>query len=509
MEGWHRRTVLATGVGLAVGSGAASVGAGQDDSEGEDDTTGAGDPDFERPTEVAWRYDGSFIISRTVATDGRVYTQAAGGVTAIEAADGEFAWETGDIGAFGTLSLEDDTLYVAGDPIQAVDADKGDRRWESELSSTELVVGHETVFTSVDGTVYALDATDGSIRWERESVTVDTDDGQETVDELAIGDVGGDAVYVTGSNHSGGGSAIIALEPETGDAFAWVTYGIELSNLTVGAGHVAGYGVGDETAVVFDVLARELVIQTGTFSHSISGGAFFANGRNEFVVYDLSAGGERAWERESYYAHSQPVVVGNTVIAAHGSADAGSGERIIAYDLETGNEQWQYDLDGEEWTSGAIDTSIVVDENTVYVPRGGELVALRTTNGQDDTDEVGADESDDSGDTDETDDTDDDSGTDGTDDDSGTDDTGADDDGGADGSDNGGDEDGADSDTEDDGTGNESGDDSGTPAPATEENDLSIDTDSLPGFTTVTGIVGGGLGLEWLRRRAEADDPAE
>lgn len=501
MECWHRRTVLATGVGLAVGSGAASVGAGQDDSVGEDDTTGAEDPDFERPTEIAWRYDGPFIISRTVAGDDRVYTQAAGGVAAIEAADGELAWETGEIGAFGTLALENDTLYVAGDPIQAIDADTGDRRWQSEISSTELAVGHETVYTSADETVYALNAADGSIRWEREYATVDTDDGQMTIDELAIGDIGDGAVYITGSNPGGGGSTIVALEPETGETLAWVTYGTELSNLAVGAGHVAGYGVGDETAVVFDVLARELIVQTGTFTHSISGGTFFANGRNEFTVYDLSSGGEQTWELESYYAHSQPVVVGNTVIAAHGSAEADSGERIIAYDLETGNEHWRYDLEGEEWTSGAIDTSIVVDENTVYVPRGGELVALRTTNGQDDGDDAGGDESDDDpGATDETDEADAAESDESDESDDTGDDPGADEDRDDDGTDTGSDENGTEGDT---------GDDSETAVPANEENDLSIDTDGLPGFTTVTGIVGGGLGLEWLRRRARKDDSSE
>lgn len=35
------------------------------------------------------------------------------------------------------------------------------------------------------------------------------------------------------------------------------------------------------------------------------------------------------------------------------------------------------------------------------------------------------------------------------------------------------------------------------------------DTDGSPGFTAGAGLLGGALDLEWLRRRDDADEPAE
>ncbi|SFS92612.1 hypothetical protein [Halostagnicola kamekurae] len=40
-------------------------------------------------------------------------------------------------------------------------------------------------------------------------------------------------------------------------------------------------------------------------------------------------------------------------------------------------------------------------------------------------------------------------------------------------------------------------------------NERTDDSDSIPGFTTGTGLLGGALSLEWLRRRAVTDEPDE
>lgn len=40
-------------------------------------------------------------------------------------------------------------------------------------------------------------------------------------------------------------------------------------------------------------------------------------------------------------------------------------------------------------------------------------------------------------------------------------------------------------------------------------NESADDSDSVPGFTAGTGLLGGALSLEWLRRRAVTDEPDE
>ncbi|ELZ21536.1 pyrrolo-quinoline quinone [Haloterrigena salina JCM 13891] len=40
-------------------------------------------------------------------------------------------------------------------------------------------------------------------------------------------------------------------------------------------------------------------------------------------------------------------------------------------------------------------------------------------------------------------------------------------------------------------------------------NEIADETDGAPGFSAGAGLVGGGLTLEWLRRRVTADESAE
>ncbi|MFP8958407.1 PQQ-binding-like beta-propeller repeat protein [Natrialbaceae archaeon A-CW3] len=509
MPDWHRRNVLAMGAALSTAGVLASIGStAADDGEGDEDSRSHG----KRPTEVAWQYDGPHTISTTVTDDDRVYTLSDGRVYGIDAEDGSPSWETDDIGAGRSLAIDGDTLYVAADPIQAIDADTGEIQWQSEISSLEMAVGHDTVYTSSDDTVYALDADDGSIRWERESVTVETVDGEETAEELRLGDVAEDAVYVFDSSYAAGRAGMFAgLDPTTGETQVTVDHDESVTLLTAGSGHV-GIFPGYDATYLYEMSTQEVVGNTSiTLTHTITDETYFATGRDgSLSTWDLSDSGELAWTLEAY--HSLPELVDNTVITAFGPDSASmpdeedDEDRVMAFDLETGDELWRYVFDEREWFGP--ETSIVADENAVYVSRSGELWKLQA---KEDRDE-GADDGDDGDDTDagdgesddkcecpEDEDQDDERGS--NDDECGSDPADEDQDESGNGDDS---RDGDGDDSDDEQTGVESEEESaGT--------NVMDDADGSPGFTIGTGLVGGVLGLEWLRRQRQntVEEPDE
>lgn len=399
MEKFNRRTLMAAGTTLAAGglfgSTSAAVdehGDDEDEGEGEDSST-----DFERPDGVAWSHDGPHDIDATVATDGRVYTVADGGVYALDTEDGSLLWETGDVGAARTLSVEGDTVYTAGDPVQAIDAETGEIRWESDASSQpiepeaelaswfdtrdeEIAVGHGMVYTSEDDTVYAIDAENGSIAWKRDEIVVVTDDGEMVAEELRMGDVSEDAVYVFEESFGDGGM-FAELEPATGETVQTVASDESVSHLVAGSGHVAvvpGY----DSSHLYDMSTQEMVDGSGpSYAHSIVDDTYFASiTAGFFRTYNLSADATHLWDSEQPWRHGPPVLADGTVIAPFGP-QAGESEvededGLMAFDRDSGEEAWEYTFDEPGWAWR--DVRIETDEDTVYVSRDGELLALRS-----------------------------------------------------------------------------------------------------------------------------------
>ncbi|WP_226041042.1 PQQ-binding-like beta-propeller repeat protein [Natrinema sp. DC36] len=381
---WKRRSVLATGAALSIGTGLTSVGG----AEADTDELPNGGADFTRPDGVAWRYDGPHDMRSATVEDDRLYTENDGTVYAIDTADGSLVWETGDIGADGPPVVEGGMVYVAGEPVQALDAETGEVNWESEFESFEMAVGHGMVYTSEDGTVYALDAKDGSIEWERNELTVEWETSGETeeftVDSLEAGDTDDNLVYVSG-NVEPWTLTVAGLDPMTGK-LEMTMGGMES---VVGFAAESGYmGIQSnlDYTYLYNISTKERVGSVyPSGDYTFSGDGFFGANRYGVVsAYDLSAGGELAWEME--YAQSLPQVVGNTAIALYGPSplqhtpeESEDEDRVVAYDLATGEEQWRYVFDEREWTaSDGPSTGVEIDENAIYVSRDGELLALRS-----------------------------------------------------------------------------------------------------------------------------------
>ncbi|WP_114575435.1 PQQ-binding-like beta-propeller repeat protein [Saliphagus sp. LR7] len=404
MRKLDRRTLMAAGTTLAAGGLLGSTATAQegDDGEGGAEGGGSGNGDFGRPDGVAWRYDGSYRIDTTVATGGRVHTQENGSISTLDAEDGSLEWETDDIGASGAPVVEGDAVYTAGESIRAFDAETGEERWESEVGGNGIAVAHGTVYTSAEGTLYALDADDGSIRWERDSFEVSwelgEDEFEKTGEEVTLGDADEEGVYASSPLPDSGNSGIAAFDPETGETEWSLSHFMDIETLTAGSGHVAVWSGGDQIAYLYPMGAQERVVSDLAEDILITDGIFFTNGPYEFTAYDLSDGVEQTWQYEgdAIFPYSVPVVVGDTVVTAHATPKVGgegTDERIVAYDLSTGEERWQYAFDGSEWSHGGF-TWVAADEDTVYVSRNDELLALRS--GLDDRDGSEDDESGDS-----------------------------------------------------------------------------------------------------------------
>ncbi|WP_306057873.1 outer membrane protein assembly factor BamB family protein [Natronococcus wangiae] len=546
MPDWHRRSILATGAALSAGSVLASVGVGASES---DDGVDLPDPDLDsdpepdedwasyrggpghtgfvengydldgESLEAAWSADHD---GRVAVADGTVYTSNADGVVALDADDGSTVWENTDLDASDPV-VADETVYLIGDEVVALDAEDGTVRWETDFEPEDPVsrhtVAYDAVYVVADGTLSALEAGDGSVRWEIDSVTFEHWDGEEQAYEFVRSPAAANGVVYAATEQT-----VLALEPETGAEVWRYDEGSYIDILQ--PIHA------NSTAVVVEWSTVEKAVHdpyTGEMerlipfetSHDLGlDEEIYATGDHHGFYGGSIEGDEYGWDVSVAYNAGQPVISGDTVYVYFGTASGEWGdydEQLVALDKYDGTEKWT--LSEADAPVGLVRA---ISDGTLYVDHDGELVALRegTDDGDDEDDETDDEETkddEDDGD-DETDsdcpneDTESDCPSDG--DDGEEDDTG--DGGGSGGS--GGDEGGSGDDeggSGDDGDeGNDESDDGtgGNGDDATDPEDEADDTDTddgMPGFTTGAGIVGGAVGLEWLRRRADEDEPAE
>lgn len=537
---WKRRSVLATGAALSIGTGLASVGAGAAEADvdelpdpdrnpgpDEDWPSHRGDPGHARyvadghefdggALEAAWSVEGAGAGTVAVA-DETVYTPTDDGVVALDATDGTVVWENADIDA-GTPSVAGETVYLSGNEVVALDRSDGSVRWETEFDpEAEIVwqtVAYGGVYVVVDGTLYALEGDDGSVRWKKESVgSEDDDDEYEFVAATAA---------ANGVVYSVTSAGPIALEPETGaevwresslvDSYTDTVYATSAAVAYDGGsyeewplhdaqtGEFAAMGHGTREIA----FGEEIHVGGGT-DHGYSGGSIH--------------GDEYSWGLDVTYTYGQAVISGDTVFAylyqdGHNYGERDYDEDLVALNKYDGSEKWALSRD-----DAPVGPIRAISGETIYVDCDGDLVALR-----DETDAENDDRPDEDGENDDADGGDDErDGSDGgneqqTDGDTGegdSDDAPADGEGGS-GSDAGGSsgDDGASIDdgaagngtAGNGGAGNGTDDGNGTDAGNETDPENDADGDDVPGFTTGAGLLGGALGLEWLRRAAGVGD---
>lgn len=509
---------------------------------------------FPEPDTVAWRYD---EVGSVAAVDGRLYVRTESELQAIDAENGELEWLTEVPDTGRPPAVFEDGIYVSGeDRVTALETADGSVRWEREFDTEEPIstptVAFETVYVVADETLCALDVGDGSSRWERETVYAspkDDRDGNpmpvsfrpETV-AVANGTV---YAALKGGTYTDGRElecAFGAIDATTGEDLWGIAFdssgACPVESPIIATGHAVyadhpgqgGFSFDPETGEV-DTLDR--VMWAGTADARLDMGVDM---RQHINMHNWETG--EGWTATTQIdAWHEFVVAGDTVITRHSPYDREEAHypynSIVGFDLEDGTMRWALEFDGDMPPAIAA-----VDENTLYLKDDGELVAIRPSEAvpdegeEDNSDEGDEDESDDdgydedeeetesdAGDEDDSDSSESEGGADnegetddgdeyGPDEDESADDTEASDDDDTDESDDGDnrlggtddDDDDIESDDQDDTTESDDRDDAGS------------DDDSMPGFTTGAGILGGAATLEWLRRKAgtaestEADD---
>ncbi|QLG50037.1 PQQ-binding-like beta-propeller repeat protein [Natrinema halophilum] len=566
MENLKRRSVLSLGATLTAGgmlSAAVAGGTREDcdcppslsESDGWSSYGGnagntknlPGDDAVPKPEEVAWEYDETGEIA---VVDGTVYLNADG-VHALDAADGEVLWKTDVSGARGTPGVIGNTVVVGGEQLTALNAETGAVRWTKEFETDEHVadpaVADGSVFVAAETSLFAFNATDGSLEWRRESTEFDTKDGVDSSDSVesvsyamiplavAYESVFGALRGTTDDGESFGG--FVALDTSSGETHwtRWVSLweGKSHSNLIATEDRLYTGSYSDTVFYpIYDPQTGEEIGDTMYMTPPVSTGKYrISSGRYGFDVYNTET--EESWNvsGKTVDEWGAPKIIGETVIAPYGPREPiGGGDVepwVYGYDLEDGSEQWKFSLAniGVEYANSARSFDPIAVDDTIFFRPSGKLVAMRPassdedTRGDTDSDAGDGPESGESNGEDESPEKDD---------DSGDGDTDGSRDGESDGNDqsSGKDGDGADGTESDpqDGAPGDSGDGNQTTGTGGDGdtatgNDSSSGTDgadsetggsdSTPGFTTGAGLVGGGITLEWLRRRATDDEPEE
>ncbi|ELY91802.1 pyrrolo-quinoline quinone [Natrialba taiwanensis DSM 12281] len=454
--------------------------------------------------EAAWSVEGAGAGSVAVA-DETVYTPTDDGVVALDVTDGTVRWENTDIDA-GTPSVAGESVYLSGNEVVALDRSDGSVRWETEFDPEEEIVwqtvAYGGVYAVADGTLYALEADDGSVRWKKESITAAPFGNEEDEYEFVTPPAAANGVI-----YSVTGAGPIALEPETGTE-VWqegTSIGPHVNTIYATSAAVAYDASAEVGWPLYDAQTGEFIaIGDGMSEIAFGEEIHVGSATNQGYSGGSIRGDEYSWDLDVTYTYGQPVISGETVYAYLTQDTPDSGEQNYDEDLVALN---KYD-GSEKWALSKDDTPVgsirAISGETIYVDHDGELVALReetdTSDQPDDSD--GNDDTDDGNDEEEGSDEEDDQ-QDGKDDNddggSGSDDGGSDSDDGGSGSDDG---ESVDDDGGDAGNGNAGNGD----AENETDTETNSDTDNVPGFTAGTGLFGGALGLEWLRRKAGVDE---
>lgn len=403
MADWQRRSVLATGATLTAGGLLASLGSGTDSTE----KTPLAEPEgwssyagntgntrfvsakdgFEGPDLLDWQYNET---GDAVATNEMVYLRTGAGVHGLDAATGECLWTCERIEAAGTPAVADGIVFVAGSRLTAIDADSGDVQWSKQLgdevATSAPVAAFDSVYLTVDGTLYAFAADDGSLRWTCETVHVTpehTDDDTDTVSYVfstqpsTITAVDGSVIGLLDGRRSEGSidaDAVVAFDPLSGTTqrSAQLRAGDFGNGLaaTDEALFIENSGEEGVTSLDGDTKKSERFISDALTTAAV-GDRTVTRGRYELKM----TGPESEWCKNGSHAYGPPAIIDDTVVVAHSNPGSSSPDEIVGYCLEDGYEEWCFTFDETQWNDG-FNEECLVTEGAVYVDRDEGLTAL-------------------------------------------------------------------------------------------------------------------------------------
>lgn len=243
---------------------------------------------------------------------------------------------TGTAGAQGTTT---DAMARASDPESSVGID-----WEADHGGRFAVADGRVALVTDDGRVGVYDAADGSREW---LVEVSTEDGESTADAVGTPAIGPDGVYVA---TEGDTTALSALEVESGDV-RWREADV---------GHETNWGPivdGDLTFVVADRTLYAVDVADGEIEWTFD---------PEPMTVD--EGGERGDPLQR-----KPAAVGD------GAVFVLSNNRLFARERESGAERWTARV--EDWSSSTFSGYPIVSDGEVGVVNADDVTIYDTATG--------------------------------------------------------------------------------------------------------------------------------
>ncbi len=250
-----------------------------------------------------------------------VLVERDGEVSAMDVATGEMRWRVRLAGPIvAAPSIAGDRVLVADSKknLWALSLTDGSATWVRELgdmvTDSVAVVGGTVVVATDDRRLTALDLTDGSTTWQVERATSIRTAPAVNDEEVIVADRGGEVT-----------------------AYAVADGAVEWSR-TLEGGLLAGPTIAEGHVLVGD-----------------DGGIIYALGADD---------GELEWEESTIFYPSEQFAAGNGTLVS-----IGDGERVEAYDLDTGDELWS---DGVDNTYAA--PTIVGDQVLIVDDRGDVAV---------------------------------------------------------------------------------------------------------------------------------------
>lgn len=332
---------------------------------------------------VAWRADAGTDVAALAVADDAVFVGGSHGVAAFDAADGSERWRK--LVSAATLCVHDGAVFaVSGEVgmVTAIDAASGDVVWQWERDGRAghaVVAAGDTVYAGLHGVLAALDAATGDRRWE--------------LDVGGLGRVG--AAVADGRLYAGGPGPTVAYEPRhgidavrhAGPRLAWEAEGPSFGYPpTVAGGRVfvgsegLGSRDGPQSVHAYDAASGgtewATPVARQTLSPAVADGVGFVaatephdaeadDGR--LVALDLDSGDE-AWRVDLADWAARPVVAGGVVAVG---VYAGVESPVAAFDAASGDRLWTRRVDGDSHRLAAVG-------GTLYVgTRAGSVYALR------------------------------------------------------------------------------------------------------------------------------------
>ncbi len=255
-----------------------------------------------------------------------VLVERDGEVSAMDVSTGEMRWRvrlTGPVVAAPTIAGDRVLVADSAKQLWALSLTDGTARWvrafDDMVTGSPSVVDTTAVVPTDDRRVTALDVTDGSTIWQAERSTSVRTAPVVVGDEVVVADRGGEVTSYA------------------------VADGAEQWSRALEGGLVAGPTVADGRVLVGD-----------------DGGILYALGADD---------GALVWEERTIFYPSEQFAAGNGTLVS-----VGDGERVEAYDLDTGAELWS---DGVDNTYAA---PVIVGDQVVTVDDRGDVTVrgLRT-----------------------------------------------------------------------------------------------------------------------------------